>query len=634
MVTERTSSSPHLARQDCPLPLKLPIPARIPLLYVILGVLLAISVLPMYFYSVQIESMNRERLKTNEMLLQNTVTRSLADDISQHQEALHMMLANLSSSVQVMMLANPSDGDSDTEKSAQKLLTPELRAMLENFVSSSNDIAYATLLNADAKGVSAGRIEPDAFLQRELERAYQASREGRVYSGQPLMVGGGKSARTVMLVSSPIMYGGRFLGMIGSVVDMEYLIRRLRQVSLTGLMPYVVDSQGRLVAGATTQYATGQDMTHFEIVRSFVDVGSKAQLAATREFTVNDGKETTEMLGTYSPVTSLEWAVVVQKPREDAYRGIFEMQRTGRLLARLAVFVSVGLSILSARRITHPLQVLAQSSRAIARGDFSQRVHLKNRTEIGELADTFNTMSDELEQFVEDLKRAADENKNLFMGSIQMLAGAVDEKDPYTKGHSDRVTKYSLMIATEMGLDPDFLEILRISAQLHDVGKIGIEDRILKKPGALTPEEFEIMKTHTTKGANILRPVPQLREMLPGIELHHEALNGRGYPYGLKGDQIPLLARVIAVGDTFDALTTNRPYQKAHDPVDALRIIENLSGSRLDPKAVTALMAVFYRGDIVIQKQVTQTVPIELPSAHPLAPHQPTDALTIEISRT
>ena len=187
------------------MPLKLPIPARIPLLYVILGVLLAISVLPMYFYSAQIETMNRMRLKTNEMLLQNTVTRSLADDISQHQETLRMMLGNLSSSIQVMMLANP--GGSDI--SAQKLLTPELRAMLENFVSSSNDIAHATLLNADAKGVSAGRIEPDAFLQRELERAYQAAREGRIYSGQPLMVGSGKSARTVMLVSSPIMYDGR-----------------------------------------------------------------------------------------------------------------------------------------------------------------------------------------------------------------------------------------------------------------------------------------------------------------------------------------------------------------------------------------------------------------------------------------
>jgi HD-GYP domain-containing protein (c-di-GMP phosphodiesterase class II) len=618
------------------LPLKLPIPARVPLLYVILGVLLAISVLPMYFYSAQIETMNRERLKTNEMLLQNTVTRSLADDISQHQEALHMMLANLSSSIQVMMLANPSGSDPDTEKSADRLLTPELRAMLENFVSSSNDIAYATLLNANAKGVSAGRIEPDAFLQRELERAYQAAHEGRVYSGQPLMVGGGKSARTVMLVSSPIMYGGRFLGMIGSVVDMDYLIRRLQQVSLTGLMPYVVDSQGRLVAAATAQYATGQDMSHFDIVRSFVDEGSKAQLAATREFAIRDGKNTTEMLGTYSPVTSLDWAVVVQKPREDAYRGIYEMQRTGRLLAWLAVFVSVGLSILSARRITSPLQVLAQSSRAIARGDFSQRVHLKTRTEIGELATTFNTMSEELEQFVEDLKRAADENKNLFMGSIQMLAGAVDEKDPYTRGHSDRVTKYSMMIAKEMGLDPGFLEILRVSAQLHDVGKIGIEDRILKKPGALTPEEFEIMKTHTTKGANILRPVPQLREMLPGIELHHEALNGRGYPYGLKGDEIPLLARVIAVADTFDALTTNRPYQKAHDPVDALRIIENLSGQRLDPKAVTALMAVFYRGDIRIQKTVTQVIPEPpAPAPTPLRhPPQPVDPLTIETTRT
>jgi HD-GYP domain-containing protein (c-di-GMP phosphodiesterase class II) len=216
------------------------------------------------------------------------------------------------------------------------------------------------------------------------------------------------------------------------------------------------------------------------------------------------------------------------------------------------------------------------------------------------------------------------------MGSIQMLAGAVDEKDPYTRGHSDRVTQYSMMIATEMGLDAGFLEILRVSAQLHDVGKIGIEDRILKKPGTLTPEEFEIMKTHTTKGANILRPVPQLREMLPGIELHHEALNGRGYPYGLKGDDIPLLARVIAVADTFDALTTNRPYQQAFDPVEALRIIQNLSGQRLDPKAVTALMAVYYRGEIHIQKSLTQKLPLEPVVAHPA----PDDPIVVETTRT
>jgi HD-GYP domain-containing protein (c-di-GMP phosphodiesterase class II) len=166
------------------------------------------------------------------------------------------------------------------------------------------------------------------------------------------------------------------------------------------------------------------------------------------------------------------------------------------------------------------------------------------------------------------------------------------------------VTRYSLLIAKELNMPESFIETLRISALLHDVGKIGIEDRILKKPGALTPEEFEIMKTHTTKGANILRPVKQLREMLPGIELHHEALDGRGYPYALKGDQVPMLARIIAVADTFDAVTTNRPYQTAHDPLDALRIINSLINKRLDPQCVAALNAIFDRGDIRIQRVV------------------------------
>ena len=567
--------------------------ARIPILYVILGVLLVISIVPMYFYSAQVEAINRDRLKTNEMLLQNTVTRSLADDLSQHEHSQRMMLANLSSSIQV------ASGGDIGEKNIE---SPELRALLENFVSSSDEIAYASLLNSEAKGISAGRIAPDAFLQRELERAYAAARDGRVYNGQALVVGEGKNGRTVFLVSTPVQYGQRFLGMIASVVDLQFLIRRLREVSGGGLTPYVVDSQGRLVAAATPEFATGQDMKNLDIVRNFVDSGNKAQLAATREFNINNGAESVEMLGTYSPVTSLNWAVVVQKPRRDAYRGVYEMQRTARLLAALAVLLSVGVSIFAARRITNPLQVLTQSSRALARGDFSQRVHLWSRTEIGELAQTFNTMSEELERFVEDLKKAAEENRALFMGSIQMLAGAVDEKDPYTRGHSDRVTRYSLLIAKEMNLPADFMETLQISAQLHDVGKIGIEDHILKKPGALTEEEFEVMKTHTTKGANILRPVPQLAEMLPGIELHHEALDGRGYPYGLKDDQIPLLARVIAVADTFDALTTNRPYQQAHTPEQALQIIRNLAGKRLDPTAVDALLAVYERGEIRIQR--------------------------------
>jgi HD-GYP domain-containing protein (c-di-GMP phosphodiesterase class II) len=584
--------------------------ARIPILYVILGVLLVISIVPMYFYSAQVEAINRDRLKTNEMLLQNTVTRSLADDLAQHERSQHMMLSNLSSAIQV------ASGGDIGEKNIE---APELRALLENFVSSSDEIAYATLLNSNAKGISAGRIAPDAFLNRELERAYSAARDGRVYNGQALVVGEGKSARTVFLVSYPVKYGQRFLGMIASVVDLQFLIRRLQEVSGGGLTPYVVDAQGRLVAAATPEFATGQDMKNLDIVRNFVESGNKAQFVPTMEFTVNANSEHVEMLGTYSPVMSLNWAVVVQKPQAEAYRGVLEMQRTARLLALLAVLLSIGVSIFAARRITNPLQVLTQSSRALARGDFSQRVNLWSRTEIGELAHTFNTMSDELERFVEDLKRAAEENRELFMGSIQMLAGAVDEKDPYTRGHSDRVTRYSLLVAKEMKLPAPFMETLQISAQLHDVGKIGIEDHILKKPGALTEEEFEVMKTHTTKGANILRPVTQLAEMLPGIELHHEALDGRGYPYGLKGDQIPLLARVIAVADTFDALTTNRPYQKAHTPEQALQIIQNLAGKRLDPEAVAALMAVYARGEIKIQRFTIQRPVAPAPTAAPVA---------------
>jgi HD-GYP domain-containing protein (c-di-GMP phosphodiesterase class II) len=565
---------------------------------VILSVLVVISVVPMFFYSVQVQSINRDRLITNERLLQNTITVSIADDISQHQESFRLMQANLASALQV------ASGNDFTGEHVQ---APELRALLENFVSSSQDLDYATLLNSEGKGVSAGRIEPDAFLQRELEQAYAAARESRAYNGQPLVVGNGKTSRTVMLVSTPVTYGGSSLGMIASVVDLDFLIRRLQEITRGGLTPYVVDSQGRLVAGESPTYATGQDMTSLEIVRNFVEQGGQAQrVAATREFSVG-GNKGTVLLGTYSPVTNLDWAVVVQKPRDEAYSSVYEMQRTARILALCAITLSIGIGIIAARRITNPLEVLTESSHAIARGDFSQRVQLKSRTEIGELAATFNVMSEELEHFVEDLKRAAAENRELFMSSIQMLAGAVDEKDPYTRGHSDRVTKYSVLIAKEMGMPEDFLETVQVSAQLHDVGKIGIEDRILKKPGALTAEEFEIMKTHTTKGANILRPVAKLKEMIPGIELHHESLNGRGYPHGYKADEIPVLPRIIAVADTFDALTTNRPYQQAHDCEDALRIIHSISGKRLDPAAVAALQAIYQRGEIRVPRTVPMT---------------------------
>ncbi len=573
---------------------KIALPERIPILYLIVAVLVLLSVVPMYFYARQVLEINRERLKTNEMLLQNTITRSLSDEIAQKMGNLDAMLGNLASAIQVT-----SGGD----LAGGKIGAPELRALLEKFVSSSTDIAYATVLNTDAKGQSVGRINPDEFLQRELERAFAAAREGRAYTGQVLSVDSGDKHHTVLLVSVPIMAGDRSVGMIGSAVDLQFLLNDLDQVSKGGLLAYVVDRQGRLVAALQGPHlATGQDMTKMDIVKSFVDSGGRARWVETYEFSANDEGRKTGMLGTYSPVPSLEWAVIAQKPQDEAYHGVYEMQRTAKLLALAAILLSCLVGITAARWITTPLEILTQSSHAIARGDFSRRVDLKSRTEIGELAQTFNYMCEDLEHLVGDLKHAAEENRELFLGSIQMLAGAVDEKDPYTRGHSDRVTRFSMLIAKELGLAQEEVEKIRISAQLHDVGKIGIEDRILKKPGALTAEEYEVMKSHTVRGANILRPVEQLKEMIQGIELHHESLDGKGYPYGLKGDDIPLPARIIAVADTFDAMTTNRPYQSAKEPEYAIRIIQSLARSKFDPDVVQALTRLFERGEIRVKR--------------------------------
>ena len=580
--------------------MKLPLPSRIPILYLILSVLIAVGVVPLYFYATKVVDMNREALQRNERLLQNTVTSSLAQDVAQRQKDILSSLANMTYSIQVT-----SGGDLN----GQRVEAPEIRALLQNFIENPGSIVpYASLVNSEGHFMSVGTIAPDEFLKKELERGLAASHDGRPYSGDAVAVGTGKDSRTLVVVSRPIGNAAAYLGTLELVVDLQYLIKKLQDARAHGLDTFVVDHSGRLVASSGKNFATGQDMTFNELVKNFVDQGSNTPLTVTKEFQLQEGgKSKVAMLGTYDPVPGLGWAVVAQKTRALAYKDVYDMQQAALLFALVAIAFSIFVGLLAARKLTTPLEVLATTSRAIAGGDFSKRVQVKSRTEIGELAQTFNSMTDDLERYVLDLRKAAEENHSLFMSSIQMLAGAVDEKDPYTKGHSDRVTRYSVIIATEMGLTDEDITKIRISAQLHDVGKIGIEDRILKKPGALTPEEFEIMKTHTTKGAAILRPVEMLKDMLPGIELHHESLDGRGYPFGLKGDQLPLMPRIIMVADTFDAMTTNRPYQAAMDPEYVIRIINSLSSTKFDPYVVAAMTKVFESGKLRIHRAATVT---------------------------
>ncbi len=186
-----------------------------------------------------------------------------------------------------------------------------------------------------------------------------------------------------------------------------------------------------------------------------------------------------------------------------------------------------------------------------------------------------------------ELSRAAGADE--LLECARRVAVAAEKRDASTSGHSERVTQYAVLIAKEMKLSEEELRQLRIAAQLHDIGKIAIADRILGKPGALTAEEFEIVKRHPIVGADLVRSIRAIRDALPGIEYHHETLDGSGYPYGLEGTQVPLQARIITVADTFDAMTTDRPYQSAISAVAALRLIDSLRGTKFDPKVVGAL---------------------------------------------
>ena len=299
------------------------------------------------------------------------------------------------------------------------------------------------------------------------------------------------------------------------------------------------------------------------------------------------------MIGTYSTIPELGWAVIAERSLDEARidAGVAELTHQALTFVVGVTIVALLIGYLFAVGITRPIRGLVESVRAISRAEFHERVKVEGAAEISELAETFNNMAGDIEQYVERLKQAAEENRELFLGSIRMLGAAIDEKDPYTRGHSGRVAKYSIIIGEYMNLGTEELDRLRISALLHDVGKIGVDDRVLKKPGKLTDEEFELMKQHPTKGANIMRPVAQLKDMLPGIELHHERMDGAGYPHGLTGDQIPMMARIIAVADTFDAITTNRPYQTAMDIQFARDRIHSLAISKFDPTVVAALEA-------------------------------------------
>jgi len=197
--------------------------------------------------------------------------------------------------------------------------------------------------------------------------------------------------------------------------------------------------------------------------------------------------------------------------------------------------------------------------------------------------------------------RLYEEVKETFLSTAATLAEAIEKRDPYTGGHVRRVVDISLAIGEELGLKPEEKETLELAAILHDVGKIGIRDGVLLKHGPLTPEELAHIRLHPQLGAEILAPIKQLEAVIPAVRHHQERCDGQGYPQGLKGDEIPLASRVIAVADAFDAMTTDRPYRPRLSDEAAATEIERCAGSQFDPKVAEAFLRAFRGGRISSQ---------------------------------
>ncbi len=210
-----------------------------------------------------------------------------------------------------------------------------------------------------------------------------------------------------------------------------------------------------------------------------------------------------------------------------------------------------------------------------------------------------------LQQRVEEIKELYNREHRIFIHTAIALAAAIDARDPYTHGHTERVTNYCLAMAKELEGVPEigdysnFRETLHIAALLHDVGKIGIPDHILNKTSMLTPEEYEEVKKHPVIGAMIIHPIKELGDVVKEVRHHQETYDGTGYPDGLKDGQIPFIARIIAVADAFDAMTTDRPYRKKRTTDEAIKELKYCSGTQFDPVIVSSIILAYEKGSLV-----------------------------------
>ena len=463
-----------------------------------------------------------------------------------------------------------------------------------------------------AAGEPVSLFRPNALTRADSETisetALQSLTTQTLLVGQPQKLT--QSGESILTFASPVLVNGQPVASVVAIVSLRDIAR---SVVGTGSMSeadlwaaglpiiFVVNQTGKAVFHPDSSLVDSQkSLANLKIVDEWQQSNAQIQSGLV-PFTAEFDGDSYDMIGAYSTVrigNDMSLGVITMQDERKALASVGEMKTQTWLISLAFAFVAMLVGSLAARTLTSPLLKLSTAAGRVAAGDFSTRVETRNITEIGTLGESFNTMSDKIEEHIAKLAKAAQENRELFVGTVKALAAAIDGKDKYTRGHSERVARISVAIGKQLGLSSEELETLRISALLHDVGKIAIDDNILKKPAALTNEEYEVMKTHPQKGYKIMSQIPAMKEFLPGMYMHHEMVNGQGYPQGLTDKQIPLQAKIVSVADTFDAMTIDRPYQKGMLLPEALERIKAFVGSRYDASVVKALVRGCDAGEI------------------------------------
>jgi HD-GYP domain-containing protein (c-di-GMP phosphodiesterase class II) len=405
----------------------------------------------------------------------------------------------------------------------------------------------------------------------------------------------GPAPAAMVLLAAPVASRGKIQGVMAALVDFKQIWGEVVESRDSGQTLFILDSSATPFASSDPRdVMPGQSMADHELVKRYM-LGTRLTRETTPFEREAEGVQE-KYIGSYE-ISGQGWGVFVQAKMEHVYLPVRTMIESTSSWALGALALSILTALVFARTVSTPINRLAAVSRAFAAGDFHIRADVRSNNEIGELGDTLNLMASEIEDQISKLKTAAEENNELFMSTIRVMANAIDAKDPYTRGHSVRVNRYSVIIAQYMGLRKQEIDAIHVASVLHDVGKIGIHEAILNKPGALTPEEYEIMKTHTTRGAEIMAPIRKLKNVIDGLRSHHERWNGGGYPDGLKGEEIPLMGRIIAVADTFDAMTTNRPYQRSFSFEQAVAKINEIKTVAFDERVVEAFNRAYMAGE-------------------------------------